>query len=52
MEPKLLGELNRILIELSPKFELNRTRIENTAPFSATRAFLKYGTQVPAKLQN
>jgi len=52
MVSKLLGELNRIAIELSLKFELHQTPIDNPAPFSATRAFLKSGTQVPAKLQN
>ena len=28
--------------ELSPKFELHRTRIENIPPFSATRAFFEF----------
>jgi hypothetical protein len=49
---KFLGKLNRIVIELSPKFELHRTRIENIPPFSATRAFFNSGTQVPAKMSN
>ena len=51
-EQKILGELNGIVIELSPKFELHRTRIENIPPFPATRAFFKYGTQVPAEISN
>ena len=33
---KFLGKFNGIVIELFPKFELNRTRIENKSPFFRT----------------
>ena len=50
---KFLGKVNGIVIEVSPKFELHRNRIDNILPFSATRAFFKSGTQsgrvLPAK---
>jgi len=49
---KFLGKVNGIVIEVSPNFELKRTRIENILPFSATRAFFDSGTQVPAKMSN
>jgi hypothetical protein len=46
---KFLGKLNRIVIELSQKFKIHRTRLDFTPSFSATRAFFKSGTQVPAE---
>ena len=49
---KFLGKLNSIVIELSQKFKIHRTRIDFTPLFSVTRAFFKYGTQVPAKMSN